>query len=84
MRLDAEDARVQNAALVSNIVVDNVVAGVEDSAEEMRKGEHRIERDAFEVFCLFDIVGEQADEIGVALDDFQIIIHDDDGRRHLF
>ena len=59
VRLDGEDAGVEDAALVADVVAHDIFAGVEHAAEQMGERNHRVQSAAFKVFRLLGIGGEK-------------------------
>jgi len=78
MRLDGEDACVQDAPLVADVVAHNVLARFQHALEQIGEGDLNVERAAFHLRRLAAIHGEQARKVLIALDDLEVFIDDDD------
>jgi hypothetical protein len=63
MRLDGEDARVQSASLVANVVAHKIFARFEDAPEQGREGHYGAQPLAFKCFDRRIACGELAHKI---------------------
>src|SRR6185437_9688297 len=83
MRLNREDAGIQNGVVIANVVAYDVFAGFENATEKIREWNDSVERAAFKFLFMRSVFREEPEEVCVALDNTELLVHDYDRGGHL-